>query len=133
MKSNIEIIRWKNKILAYIVKDQRHNKTKFITPKEANLQVGFIVYPKKSEIPKHIHKPVVRKLNRTEEVIVVRKGKCRLDIYNENRLLATSRMLHKGDIIILVAGGHGFKVFENTIGSTRMPNQRHRIPSAYLT
>lgn len=111
----VEIIRWKNKVLIYIIKDLQPDKTTFITPKESNLQVGFVVYPKNSEIPRHVHKPIIRTLDRTEEVLVVRKGQCRLDIYNQEKVFITSRTVRKGDIIILVGGGHGFMVEHDTI------------------
>lgn len=114
--TTLDEISWKGKTLAYILKaDKFPDKTTFFSKSEANLQVGCVVYGDNSEIPKHLHKPVKRNLDRTEEVLILREGKCILDIYNNNKEKVTSRNLSSGDVIILVAGGHGFRVTKKTV------------------
>jgi len=45
----------------------------------------------------------------------VRRGHCEVDIYNNARDLVAVRKLSAGDILILVAGGHGFRMLEDTV------------------
>lgn len=112
----IEEIKSEGKTFVYIIKASlKTNKTEFFTPKTANLQVGHIVYPSGSIIPKHIHKKIIRKLDRTEEVLIVREGNCEFDIYNDKRKLVATRNINKGDIIIITGGGHGFRVLHNLV------------------
>jgi uncharacterized protein YjlB len=51
----------------------------------------------------------------TPEVLVVRRGRCEADIYNEEQQLVATRELREGDILILVCGGHGFRMLEDTV------------------
>ena len=113
---NIEKIENKGKILVYIIRNtQKIVKTHFISPKTSNLQVGHIVYPTGSTIPKHIHKKIIRKLYRTEEVLVVLEGRCDMDIYDDQRILIATKRVNKGDVIIILEGGHGFRVIKDLV------------------
>ncbi len=90
-------------------------KTQFVTPHESNHQVGFIVYPKGGEIARHIHRPISRNITGTSEVLLVRQGRCEIDIYDDNRKLIATRELRTGDVVIMPRGGHGFRMLEDTI------------------
>jgi hypothetical protein len=89
--------------------------TTFYTPNEFNLQLGKIVYPANSEIPRHSHRPVSRTVTGTSEVIFVQKGRLILDVYDDARSLVTSREMSAGDVVALVSGGHGFRLLEDTV------------------
>ena len=116
MTEHVEHIAWNGKPLAYIIRSELDPKaTTFMTPGDFKQQVGFIVYGAGSEIPRHVHKPVERTLLETSEVLVVRRGRCEVDIYNEERALVAVRKLQTGDILILVGGGHGFRMIEDTV------------------
>lgn len=43
---------------------------------------------------------------------MIRKGRLRVDFYNNNRERLDSRTLEAGDVILLAAGGHGFEVLD---------------------
>ena len=102
--------------LAYIIRAEIDpRETTFVTPGDFKQQVGFIVYPAGAEIPRHVHRPMERRLNETSEVLIVRSGHCEVDIYNNARDLIAVRKLSAGDILILVAGGHGFRMLEDTV------------------
>jgi hypothetical protein len=45
----------------------------------------------------------------------VRRGRCEIDIYNNERELVATRQLHQGDIMLMVDGGHGFRMIEDTV------------------
>lgn len=51
----------------------------------------------------------------TSEVLVVKAGHCLIDIYNDDRELVATRELHPGDIMLMVGGGHGFRMIEDTV------------------
>ncbi len=89
--------------------------TEFVTPDDWNQQVGFVVYPAGGAIPRHRHRPIERHIVGTAEVLVVRKGRCEVDLYNEHGSLIATRELRTGDVLILVAGGHGFRMLEDTV------------------
>lgn len=90
-------------------------ETTFPTPTELNLQVGFVVYPAGGEIARHEHRPVERHLVGTSEAIIVRSGRCEIDIYDGERRHVATRELGIGDVILIVSGGHGFRMLEDTV------------------
>jgi hypothetical protein len=48
-------------------------------------------------------------------VLVVRQGCCEVDIYNDDRQLVATRELREGDIMLMVGGGHGFRMLDDTV------------------
>jgi hypothetical protein len=113
---HVEEIAWKGKALAYIIRgDIDPEKTTFLTPPEFKQQVGFIVYPAGGEIRRHVHRPLQRHLVGTSEVLLVRQGRCEADIYNDEREWVATRELRDGDILLMVSGGHGFRMLEHTV------------------
>ena len=93
----------------------RPKQTTFITPPEAKQQVGFIIYPKDSAKHRHIHKPLERHIKGMAEVLVARSGHCQIEVYDEQMSLFTVRTLYKNDIVLMVGGGHGFQIKEDTV------------------
>lgn len=91
------------------------DKTTFLTPSEYKQQVGYVVYPAGGEVARHTHRPLERHLVGTSEVLIVRQGRCLVDIYNDARELVTTRELGPGDIMLMVGGGHGFRMTEDTV------------------
>lgn len=116
MSDQVEFINWNDHPLAYIIYASFLPKqTTFLTPSEFKQQVGYIVYPAGGEIARHVHKPLERHLVGTSEVILVKKGRCLLDIYNDERELVATRELNEGDLMLMVGGGHGFRMLEDTV------------------
>ena len=74
-----------------------------------------MVYRAGSEIQRHIHRSIERHLVGTSEVLIVKKGHCLIDIYNDDRELVATRDLYEGDIMLMVGGGHGFRMVEDTV------------------
>lgn len=112
----IERIFFADQPLAYIIRASfLPERTTFLTPPEFKQQVGFIVYPAGGEIQRHVHRPLERHLVGTSEVLIVKKGRCLIDIYNEQRELVATRELNQGDIMLMVGGGHGFRMLEDTV------------------
>ncbi len=112
----LEHITWNGAVLAYIIRAEMNpEQTTFLTPSELNLQVGFVVYPAGGEIARHVHRSLERQTVGTSEVLVVKKGRCEIDIYNDERELVAARELRVGDVLVMVAGGHGFRMLEDTV------------------
>jgi len=85
----------------------------FHTPRDLTQQVGYIKHDKGHPIPRHIHKAADRFIRNNVEVILVRKGKMRVDFYTSRQQLVCSRTVGEEDVVILVAGGHGFEALED--------------------
>ena len=112
----VEHILFEGKPLAYIIRSEiAPKKTTFLTPSDFKQQVGFVVYPSGGEIQRHVHRPLERHLIGTSEVIVVRQGRCEIDIYSNQRQLVATEQLREGDILLMVDGGHGFRMLEDTV------------------
>ena len=84
----------------------------FFTPSEFSQQLAYMQHPAGKIIPPHVHTPVARTVEYTQEVLVIKRGKLRVDFYDEGRRYLESRVLTAGDVILLAVGGHGFEVLE---------------------
>ncbi len=102
--------------LAYVIHGgSLPDRTTFLTPPEFKQQVGFVVYPAGGEVMRHLHLPLERHLVGTSEVLLVLKGHTYFDIYDDERHLVSTRELFQGDIMLMVGGGHGFRMIEDTV------------------
>lgn len=111
--SLFNIIKKKDKILAIVIKsDYECNGVDFITPNEYSQQVAYMHHPKGKVIDAHVHNLVHRDVVLTQEVLFIKKGKLRVDFYDEYKDYLNSIVLTAGDTILLASGGHGFKVIE---------------------
>jgi len=100
--------------LAIIVRNEFNNPGhNFFTDSNRSQQLGFIKLPTKYKIEPHVHNSLPREVRITNEVLVIKKGILRVDLYNEHRGYVTSRELFPGDVILLISGGHGFEVVED--------------------
>ena len=116
MDNNVEIISRNGQPLCYVIrKDVHPDKTTFITPPDGKQQVGFIVYQKGGVIARHTHKPLERRIVGMAEVVVVRSGHCLIEVYDDSLSLVTTRDLFEGDVVLMVGGGHGFQVIDDTV------------------
>jgi hypothetical protein len=114
--SQLETIAVDGVVLAYLARQQpTPRRTRYLTPDECNLQVGHVVYAGGTEIARHMHLPVERHLSTTAEVLLVQRGRCEVDIFDASRQVVATRDLREGDLLIQVAGGHGFRVLEETV------------------
>jgi hypothetical protein len=112
----IEWIKDDEEVLAIIIPvDYKPDKTDFLTPLDYKQQLGFIVYQGGQAIVPHCHIPMNRSLVGTSEVLFIRSGKVEVDLYTKDKKLLVTRVLNQGDMILLVSGGHGFRMQKDTI------------------
>ena len=109
----IENIYHNDKLFSVIIRDNYHAEgITFITPDDMPHQLGYMNRDKDYIIAPHIHNKVSRTIEYTQETIIIKSGVVRVDFYDENRDYLESRILYKGDIILLANGGHGFKMIQ---------------------
>lgn len=110
-----EQITHNNKILGVII---YHNYQKegiaFFTPDDFSQQLGYMNRPKDYVIEPHVHNLVERKVVLTQEVLLIKSGKVRVDFYDDDRMYLESRVLTSGDVVLLASAGHGFKMLEQS-------------------
>jgi hypothetical protein len=112
----VEIIAGPDGPLAYLVDgDWSPDRTQFMTPDTFGQQMGMIVYKAGEAITPHVHLPVTRTVEGTTECVIVRSGRCEIDIFDSGRNHVATRALKTGDIILLLGGGHGFRMTDDTV------------------
>lgn len=110
---NIKQIEHNGKILAIIISnDYSKDGVEFFTPNDFSQQLAYMKHPKGKRIDAHTHNVVPREVSYTKEVLVIRKGKLRVDFYEDDQTYIESHIVNQGDIILLAFGGHGFECLE---------------------
>ena len=111
--NQFEKIELNGRILGVIIRANYHKEgISFFTPDDFSQQLGYMNRPKDYIIAPHVHNLVERTVELTQEVLIVRSGKVRVDFYDDNRNYIESRIIQTGDVCLLAHGGHGFKIFE---------------------
>lgn len=112
---SLEYIRSGSQVVAIVLRaDFSEEGIHFFTPDEFSQQLAFIRHPAGKIIDPHIHNEVSRQVFFTNEVLFIKSGRVRVDLYDGGKEYLASRVLEKGDAILLVQGGHGFEVLEQT-------------------
>lgn len=111
---HIEYIKHGEQILAIVISNKFSEKgIHFFTPDEFSQQLAYMNHPKGKIIDPHYHNPVERNVVYTQEVLVIKRGKLKVDFYDDKQVYISSKELEGGDIILLASGGHGFEVLED--------------------
>lgn len=111
----IEKIEHQSALLAIIVRSTfTCDGIQFLTPNNFSQQLGYMKRPAGYVIAPHVHNPVKREVHYTKEVLFVRRGRLRVDFYDDKKCYLHSRHLGAGDVILLAYGGHGFEILEES-------------------
>ena len=114
MEDLIKRIEYQGKLLAIIIKNNySKDGVEFFTPNEFSQQLAYMKHSKGKRIDAHTHNVVTREVSYTKEVLVIRKGKLRVDFYKDDQTYIESHIIEQGDIILLAFGGHGFECLED--------------------
>jgi len=105
---------YKKKLLAIIVQEKSCFKpgVNFVTPNNLSLQLGFMKHKSRTYIKPHTHKNHLRKIKKTTEILLIKRGSLRVDFYSKKKYLF-SKIINKGKILILLEESHGFKILKN--------------------
>jgi len=115
MEKDVEFIKNKKNIIAIIIpKDFFASKSIFFTPENFPQQLGLICYKKGERIQAHIHNRIKREVFDTQETLIIKKGKVKVNFYDPDKNYLKSKTLNEGDIIFLASGGHEFKFLEDS-------------------
>jgi hypothetical protein len=87
----------------------------FFTPPDFGQQLALMRRPAGEEIEPHVHLPVNRELVGTQEVLIMREGRMRVDFYDIDRSYVASTELNPGDVALMNLGGHGFEILEDSL------------------
>ena len=111
----IEKVLHKKKLFALVVRGKYRKKSgiNFFTSRKATQQFGYMKHKKNYIIKPHQHNERLTKILSTTEVILLLKGVLRVDFYDDKKKYLFSKIIKEKDIIMLIHGGHGFKVLKN--------------------
>jgi hypothetical protein len=111
----IEIITNKGVTLAMLLRtNYQAEGIKFFTPNDFSQQLAYMRRPEGYVIAPHVHNAVPREVQFTKEVLLIKSGKVRVDFYDDAQNYLESRILNRGDVILLAFGGHGFEMLEES-------------------
>jgi hypothetical protein len=111
----IDYIKKDEQIIAIIIKSSfQKTGIDFFTPGDFSQQLGYMNRAQGYKIEPHVHKLVERKVTLTQEVLFVKSGKVKVDLYDNDKVFITTKVIEKGDVILLASGGHGFEMLENS-------------------
>ena len=111
----VERVSFHDELLAVIVRSNFvKDGIEFFTPSTFSQQLGYMNRPAGYVIPAHRHNRTPRRIDYTNEVLFVKSGRVRVDFYNSEHEYVLSSILCPGDVVLLVSGGHGFRMLERT-------------------
>lgn len=111
---DIEIVKEEQEIFAIIIrKDFSREGLQFFTPPNFSQQLAYMHHKRGKKIKPHSHNPIVREIRFTQEVLILKRGSLRVDLYRNDKSFLSSHILNDGDVILLAGGGHGFEVLED--------------------
>lgn len=103
-----------NVILAkHISSNEWEDGLKFYSNDDEYMQVGTWGYDKDKELLAHSHNEVSREVLYTQEVLYIKKGSIEATIYDINDNLVEKFIAKEGDVVILLRGGHGYRILED--------------------
>lgn len=85
----------------------------FFSQDDDFIQVGVWGYDSGKQLMAHIHNEVERKVLWTQEVLFVRSGRIRANVFDSTEKKVAELEVGLGDVIILLRGGHGYEILED--------------------
>ncbi len=110
----IREIKYDNLVLARHVPSEAWSEgLGFYSNDEEFVQVGSWQYNKGKELLKHIHNQVERSVDRTQEVLYIKRGSIKAKIYTLDEVFVEELTVKQGDTLILLNSGHGYEILED--------------------
>tara|TARA_B100000035_G_C20832857_1_gene479488 strand:- start:265 stop:681 length:417 start_codon:yes stop_codon:yes gene_type:complete len=103
-----------NKLVAKVFryKKKKFSGIKFFTSNNLNLQLGLMAHSKNHLIEPHVHLNKKKIIRQMSELLILFSGRLKVYFYNKKNVNIKSTILNKKDMILLLAGAHGFKVLK---------------------
>ena len=112
---DVEKFEYNGQIFALIMRQNYEPEgVNFITTEDNPLQLGVLKHQKGSKIKPHIHRSSSRTVNEIQEVLHIAYGKVEAEFYESAGKKVGSTILNSGDTILLLSGGHGFNILEDS-------------------
>ena len=89
------------------------NGLKFFSPDGDYQQVGTWGYEQGKTLLAHTHNEVSREVLWTQEVLYVRSGRLKAEIFDTADKKVGEIEAGSGDVLILLRGGHGYEILED--------------------
>lgn len=96
-----------------IRKNTKVKSSSFFSSPDQNLQAmifkhdtGFVEAP-------HYHKRIIRKIDRVEQFLYILKGQIRVKFYDLKKVLKKTKIVNKGDSLLLIRGSHGLEILKS--------------------
>jgi len=70
--------------------------------------------PEGYKIVAHVHNLLVRQVLYTQEVLIIKRGRVKVNLYSSNQEFIDAKILGAGDVILLCGGGHSLEMLEET-------------------
>ena len=91
---------------------QKFNGKKFFTSSDLNFQVGLMAHHKNHIIKPHFHINRKKIIKQMSELLIIFSGILKVYFYNKKKIKTKNIILKKKDMILLISGGHGFRVLK---------------------
>ncbi len=110
----VEKVESQGQVFALILRHELSvDGTNFFTAPNNPIQLGILQHGRGTEIRPHVHRDSTRAITNTQEVLHIEYGKVEASFYNEQAEKVGTSTLNSGDTILLISGGHGFRVLED--------------------
>ena len=111
----MEILDNNGNILGLYISSEKYKPGKnFLTSHNSEFQAGTFNLVKGEKILNHVHLQQKRRIVKTSEAITVLAGKIKVNFYSEEKEYITSVLVTSGETIILINGGHGIDIIEDS-------------------
>jgi mannose-6-phosphate isomerase-like protein (cupin superfamily) len=114
MTEPVEKLEHNGEMYALIVRNEFSRPgINFFTSGELSQQLAHMQHQAGKIIDPHFHNPVLRTVTYSQETLFIKRGRLRVDFFDDDQNYLESRELASGDVILLIKGGHGFEVLED--------------------
>jgi len=101
--------------IALIIRDEYDEPgIRFFTPANFSQQLAAMTHPEGHKIAAHVHNLLVRQVLYTQEVLIIKRGKVKVNLYSSSQEFIDAKILETGDVILLCGGGHSLEMLEET-------------------
>lgn len=110
----LEKVELQGQVFALILRHEFSGEgANFLTASDNPIQLGILQHRQGTELKPHVHPDSIRTIKSTQEVLHIEYGKVQADFYDKNGEKVGTCILNRGDTILLLSGGHGFRILED--------------------